>query len=249
VKRVLVTGATGFIGRHCLPLLTARGYETHAVSFRNTLKEAPNDIQWHQVDLMEASQLLKMMKTVEPTHLLHLAWYVVPGKCWNSPENLRWVQTSLDLLQAFSKHGGQRVVIAGTCAEYDWRYSYCSERITPLAPTSLYGSCKHALQIMCEAFSKEMDLSSAWGRIFFLYGPYEHPMRLVSSVICSLLRGEAARCTHGNQLRDYLYVKDVAEAFIMILDNDIQGPVNIASGHPNETQRRRFGPLGCFACS
>jgi nucleoside-diphosphate-sugar epimerase len=96
----------------------------------------------------------------------------------------------------------------------------------------LYGTCKNALQIMLDAFSKDVGLSSAWGRIFFLYGPHEHPMRLVSSVIRSLLMGQPARCTHGNQIRDYLYVKDVAAAFISILESGIQGPVNIASGLP-----------------
>ena len=85
---------------------------------------------------------------------------------------------------------------------------------------------------MFSSFSKQKGLSSAWGRIFFLYGPHEHPVRLVSSVIRSLLLGEPARCSHGNQLRDYLYVGDVAEAFVTIMESDVQGPVNIASGYP-----------------
>lgn len=232
MKRVLLTGATGFIGSHCVRPLGEKGYEIHAVSSKAPPTAGASEVHWHKADLLDSPQILRLMKAVEPTHLLHLAWYVVPGKCWNSEENLRWVQASLILLQAFSQCGGNRVVVAGTCAEYDWRYCYCSEKVTPLAPTTLYGTSKHALQVIVDAFAKESGLSSAWGRIFFLYGPGEHPVRLVSSVIRSLLLGKPARCSHGNQLRDYLCVMDVADAFVALLESDIHGPVNIASGCP-----------------
>lgn len=227
----MLTGATGFIGRHCLPLLLASGYEVHAVSSK-VLEETRSDVHWHQADLLDSGQVLELTGRVQPTHLLHFAWYVVPGKCYSSLENYRWVQASLNLLQTFASQGGRRVVMAGTCAEYDWKYGYCSEQITPLWPATLYGACKHALQIMFDAFTRQTGLSGAWGRIFFLYGPYEHPARLVSSVIRSILQGEPARCSHGNQIRDYLYVQDVADAFVAVLESDVAGPVNIASGYP-----------------
>jgi nucleoside-diphosphate-sugar epimerase len=231
MKRVLLTGATGFIGRYCLPSLLASGYEVHAVSSR--VQQAPqSETHWHQADLLNSEQVLGLMVRVQPTHLLHFAWSVVPGKFYTSLENYRWVQASLNLLQAFGLQRGRRVVMVGTCAEYDWKYGYLSEQITPLSPATLYGACKHALQVMFDAFTRQTGLSGAWGRIFFLYGPYEHPARLVSSVIRSILQGEPARCSHGNQIRDYLYVQDVADAFVALLESDIMGPVNVASGCP-----------------
>lgn len=232
MKRVLLTGATGFIGRHCLSPLMARGYEVHAVSSRPIATGEEGNVHWHQANLLDSLQVAIIMNKVRPSHLLHFAWYTVPGKYWTSVENLRWVQASISLLQEFWQHGGQRVVMAGTCAEYDWLYGYCSESTTPLAQTTLYGICKHSLQLMVSAFAKQQGLSSAWGRIFFLFGPHEHPDRLVAYVIRSLLRGEVARCSHGNQIRDFLYVKDVADAFVALLDSTVSGPVNIASGQP-----------------
>ena len=85
---------------------------------------------------------------------------------------------------------------------------------------------------MVEDFSRRNNIAAVWGRVFFLYGPHEKPGRLVSSVIRSLLHEKEANCSHGRQIRDFLHVADVASAFTAILDSDVTGPVNIASGQP-----------------
>jgi nucleoside-diphosphate-sugar epimerase len=224
-----VTGANGFIGRSALPFLQAADYEIHAVSSQ---VRAAEPIAWHQVNLLDTDAVNSLVAEVRPTHLLHLAWYSKPGAYWTAPDNLLWVQASLRLLESFATNGGRRVVMAGSCAEYDWRYGWCSERVTPLEPSSPYGKCKNGLRSLVAAYCQLSGLSWAWGRIFFLYGPREHPARLVSSVINALLRGQPALCSSGRQLRDFLHVDDVASAFVALLDSEVQQAVNVASGTP-----------------
>jgi nucleoside-diphosphate-sugar epimerase len=230
-ERVLITGATGFIGRQCVPALIGRGYEVHGVSSKQHAGDS-GDVHWHRADLLSADDTGALIERVRPSHLLHLAWYVEHGKFWNSPENFRWVAGSLQLVRAFAEAGGQRAVLAGTCGEYDWSCAHLSEHGTPLVPNTLYGACKHSLQLMVSKYAIQNALSVAWGRVFFLFGPHEHPGRFVPYVVQSLLQGRPALCSHGDQVREFLHVRDVAAAFVAILDSSVDGPVNISSGVP-----------------
>ena len=232
MKKVLLTGATGFIGRAAIPLLLSKGFEVHAVA--RTIPESNElaGLHWHSGDLLDHNTTEKLVAKIKPKYILHFAWYSVPKKYGTSAENIRWVQASLALLQAFVQHGGKRIVMAGTCAEYDWNYGYCSEKVTPCVPDTLYGICKLSLQNMLTSFAMQSGISAAWGRIFFLYGPHEEQSRLVSSVITSLLKKETANCSEGSQLRDFMHVEDVVSAFIALLETNVEGVVNICSGKP-----------------
>lgn len=232
MKRVLLTGAGGFIGRRCVPELLARGYEVHAVVSRGApADDGPPGLRRHAADLLDSRVVSALLGKVGPTHLLHLAWYTEHGKFWTAVENLRWVGASLSLLEAFAAAGGRRVVAAGTCAEYaPTGEAPCSEYETPLKPTTLYGACKHATHVALEAFARQEGLSHAWGRLFFPYGPGEPAARLVPSVARALLAGEPALCTHGRQVRDFIHADDAAAAFVALLDAGAEGAVNIATG-------------------
>ena len=230
-KVVLLTGATGFIGRHAITPLLARGYQVHALSSRPVAerKSLPG-VTWHRADLLVPGQIEPLLAAVAPSHLLHFAWYVEPGKFWSSPENLKWLAASLRLVQAFAEAGGVRAVFAGTCAEYDWSDAHCCLPQTPLRPATLYGATKLSLWLAVERFASVAGVTVAWGRIFSPYGPGGNPMRLVQATIRSLIQGEEALCTHGRQIRDFLYTADIADAFVALLDSSFAGSLDIASG-------------------
>jgi nucleoside-diphosphate-sugar epimerase len=230
VKRILVTGGRGLVGRHAVPALRALGYDVHAIGR-------------HAADLHDAAAVHAVLRRIRPTHLLHLAWITTHDSYLTSPENDRWVDSSLHLVRQFHELGGRRAVLAGTCAEYEWSDGVCNERTTRLAPTSRYGRAKDELRRRLE----DEDVPPfAWGRIFFTFGPGEQPQRLVSSVASSLLRGEPAACTHGKQVRDYLYAGELASAFGALADSNVSGPVNVASGRGVEL-RALLGELAELA--
>jgi nucleoside-diphosphate-sugar epimerase len=237
-KRVLVTGAGGFIGRWSAAPLLGKEFEVHAVLSANARRNIAAELRGstvHVADLLNESDIDALLKRVLPTHLLHFAWIATPGVYWQSPDNDRWLAASRHLLQRFRAHGGVRAVMAGSCVEYDWsKAGVCEERSSPLADEaatriSPYAASKLALQRILAHFAREERMSSAWGRIFFQYGPCEHPDRLVPSVIRHLLMNQEALCTHGRQIRSFLHVADVGAAFASLLDSEIQGPVNIGS--------------------
>lgn len=232
MKRVLVTGLSGFIGRHTIPFLLEKGFEVHGIIPESEPKPTAQNVFWHTADLLDSKQIAKLFEKLKPSHLLHFAWVTAHGAYWTSPENLRWLQNSLELVHSFKTSGGKRIVVAGSCAEYDWQYRYCIENLTPLNPATLYGAAKNSLHDILMAYSHQEYLSTAWGRVFFLYGPYENQSRLVPSVVNALLNHQPAPCTHGNQIRDFLYVEDIASAFVALLDSDLTDAVNIASGKP-----------------
>ena len=232
--RVLITGAGGFIGSHVVRNVLRDGHTVIAVlrpgESGERLSDCLDSVSLFRCDLYDGDAVRKLVAEAQPEKALHLAWYVETGKYWQSRENLDCVRMSLSLAQALAEAGCSRFVGAGTCAEYDWNHGLLTEDATPLRPQSLYGICKNATREILEAFCAQVKMGFAWTRIFLLYGPMESKERLVPYVVLTLLRGEVANCTPGEQMRDFLYVEDAASAIWAVAKSDLCGPVNVGSG-------------------
>jgi nucleoside-diphosphate-sugar epimerase len=227
--RVLVTGASGFIGKHVAVRLQSMGHEVVGVC------RAPSPdllIDWRVADLLAPGAAAALMDEVRPDALLHLAWCTEHGKFWRDPVNLTWVARSCDLIEAATRVGVRRIVIAGTCFEYAFLDGDCDERTTPVENHFLYDTAKDACRRVTEAWCQEKGVSFGWARLFHFYGAGEHPARLVGSIARSLARGEAARCSSGQVLRDYMHVADAGAAVAALVASEATGIVNIASGEP-----------------
>jgi nucleoside-diphosphate-sugar epimerase len=240
-RHVIVTGGLGFIGKEAIAPLIERGFTAHILT--RTITPADKEllktklgesIKLYQVDLHDTKAVSSVIKKIKASHLLHLAWDTRHGIFWNSPDNLDWIVTSKILLQDFIEAGGKRVVAAGTCAEYDWegRDLFLTEGESKLLPLTLYGQSKLAFRKSLNTLSQHYKISSAWGRVFFLFGPREGEKRLVSSAIISLLKEAEFLASAGDQIRDFADSRDVAAGFVALLDSDVTGDVNIASGEP-----------------
>jgi nucleoside-diphosphate-sugar epimerase len=231
--RVLVTGASGFVGRPAAEQLVRSGFEVHAVGRRDPEIAGSS---FHRLDLLGGSDLDPLMARLEPTHLLHLAWVTTPRLLWTTEENLDWLAASVRLLRAFAAAGGRRAVLAGTGAEYSWKESPLDERSTPLLPATAYGQSKASLFQVLDKFSPKLGLSFAWGRVFFPFGPREKAGRLLPDTIRALLERRPVELTDGLQKLDFMYVDDVAAAFVRLLRSDVEGAVNVASGIPRSVR-------------
>lgn len=232
MARVLVTGASGLIGKPAVAALLDQGHEVHAVA--RTIPDAlPDGVTWHVCDLLAPGAAENLAQEVCATHLLHLAWVTEHGEFWNAPQNLRWKDVTQRLIEAFQASGGTRVVVAGSCAEYDWTDlgdGVCREGVTPLKPHTLYGQTKLETYKWLAEFSRKTALSFAWGRVFLLFGEGESPKRLVPSIARALSEGREAKCSSGKQIRDFMDARDVGSAFATLLTSPAEGAVNVASG-------------------
>lgn len=225
---ILMTGANGYIGRPTARALVASGCHVHVMGRTDPQISGTT---FHYVDLLQEMDLRTKIELTGARSLLHLAWSVAPGKFWTDLANCDWVAASLRLFHAFVEVGGQRIVGVGSCAEYDWSASSrMTEDVSPICPATLYGKSKASLWGLLEAVGQQEELSVAWARLFFLYGPREPRGKLVSDAINMLLNGKRLLTTPGLQKRDFIHVDDAGAALAALALSAVTGPVNIASG-------------------
>lgn len=227
---VLITGATGFLGAHCLArvLETAPG-AIHAVA-RSRAAHSSAGVTWHQADLRHATECDALIDRVRPTHVLHCAWVATPGIYSQTPENIDWVTASSALADAFGRSGGKRFVALGSSAEYAPGDAPCKEDVTPILPSTPYGKCKVGFSHVLQAAAQVHGFSAAWGRVFLPYGTGDNPKRLLPSLMAALDAQQEFPASAGGQLRDFTFSTDIADMLTRLLWVDESGAFNIGTG-------------------
>lgn len=223
--RALVTGYSGFIGRHLLPLL-ATDFDIVAIG---RSKPSLPDLAWIKFDLL--SDDLNTLRVTGRDVLIHLAWSLPHGEYWTDSSNALWLQRSLELVRHFLLSGGTRVHITGTCAEYDWSAAMpLNESSSPVIPKGAYGKCKNALHLGCARLCSRFDASLGWYRIFWPYGWDQDDKKFIPGLIHALARGNMTSCLSANLARDYIHVDDVANLIAAAIRSDFSGCLNTGSG-------------------
>jgi|ERR1051325_328052 dTDP-6-deoxy-L-talose 4-dehydrogenase (NAD+) len=230
--KILVTGATGFIGSAFSRLALTRGHSIGGMMlpteniplglnpresmtwFKGTLAQPP----WNELEQFK------------PDACVHFAWIATPGIYLESPENENYFRWSRELIRRVHEFGAQRIVVAGTCIEYRISNQKLSEYKTPIEPTTTYARWKNELRLALEEDSKKNNFKFAWTRVFYPYGVGEHPVRLCSSIIQKLARGETIELKTPNSTKDYIYIEDLASAFLTVLETQFEGTINLGTG-------------------
>jgi nucleoside-diphosphate-sugar epimerase len=234
-KKILLTGATGFVGQHILNTIIKNNFQVIVVV---------REQKYEQVKLIPGidevivtndafSESIEWWTKVckEVDIIIHAAWYLEPGKYINSTLNLDCLTGTLNLAKAAVNAGVKKFVGLGTCFEYDLNAGLISTN-TPLKPTNLYSSTKAATYFTLSNFFKLNSINFLWCRLFYLYGDGEDSRRLVAYVKSKIQSREIVELTSGKQIRDFLDVIDAAKIIVKMASSNLNGPANVCSGVP-----------------
>jgi UDP-glucuronate decarboxylase len=229
MKRVLVTGASGFIGQHVVALLAADPtIEVHTVTLPGVEGERGSERE-HPCDLLDEAAVFALTSSVRPNSCIHLAWNAVAGGQLAGDANTTSLHATFALVRALGAAGCAHFTGVGTGFEYAEKRAPLSET-DPCAPLNLYAACKLAAATVIPHLAASYGMKTAWARLFFLYGPGEATTRLVPSVVQGLLHGEDVDVTAGEQWYDYSHVIDAARGLVALSKGQHQGIYNVASG-------------------
>ena len=238
MKKILLTGASGFIGNYVVSELLKHNIEIFSVQ-RSTNSEKVSNKRIHVIetnDLFSESIEWWEKKCNNIDIVLHLAWFTKSREYLDSYENIHCLTGSLNLARAAVLAGVKRFIGIGTCVEYDLTYQTLSVD-TPLKPSSIYAATKTGLFLNLAQFFKTNSVNFAWCRIFYVYGDSNDTNRFIPFLKSKLELNEEVNLPNGEQIRDFLNVAEVARIISDITLGSKTGPINICSGVPKSIQQ------------
>jgi nucleoside-diphosphate-sugar epimerase len=224
-NRVFILGCSGEVGSRLTFLLVQAGYIVHGVRGTRPCKVNNQNHNCYKIDLLN-SDLTRYLTDFKPNVLIQTAWITDPGIFWESTLNNNWVEVSKKIIQDFEKIGGEYLIVTSTCAEYSWENNQPLSEYSNENPNSNYGHAKFELL----KWVHTRDISFLWTRTFFQFGLNEPSGRLIPSLVDSLLTGNKYLIKNSLDVRDFVYVNDVARILYQLIHNKASGIVNIGSG-------------------
>jgi nucleoside-diphosphate-sugar epimerase len=234
-RRILVTGAGGFVGAATVRAALAEGHKVMALVRRPgsiRLAGLMGDLSVYAVDLSDTAAVSDLLAKLKPEIVIHSAWEGVGGAMRAGDIQFENIRTSLSLADATIAAGASKFVGIGSQAEYGRYDRRITESDLP-QPTMLYGAAKVSACHLTQQRAREADIGFAWLRLFSVYGPGDNPNWLIPSTAAALVKGIAPKCTLGTQKWDYLHIDDVAQGVLAAaITNDATGVFNLSSGEP-----------------
>ena len=257
MKRVLITGGTGFVGSNLARRLVRDGHRVHLVvrpghaTWR--IQPIAGGITLLDADLADGASVERVVAQAQPDWIFHLAAF---GAYPHQTDVETMVQTNVrgtcNLVAAALEVGVEALVNAGSSSEYGYK-DHAPSEAEPLEPNSSYAWAKASATLFCRHAAHQRGAHMPTLRLYSVYGPYEEPGRLLPSLIASGLRGELPPLVDPRVARDYVYVEDVADAFVRAAERRGPDPgavYNVGTGVQTslaeivEVARRRLGVAG-----
>ena len=229
MNHILLTGASGFIGKQVLSVLEKRGHKVRVISRNNEFNETKN------IQLVVTKNFFtetydwyrKVCQEIDV--VIHLAWYVEPGLYLDSEKNIECLIGTINFANAIKDLKIRKFIGVGTCLEYDLKEKYLTTD-TKIIPQSLYAASKASCNYMLRNIFGNSGIEFTWARLFNLYGEGEDGRRLFQYIKNRIEKNEIAYLSCGKKIRDYQHVGQAAVDICNLLERDISPAVNICSG-------------------
>lgn len=234
-KKVLLTGASGFVGKKILKYLLKHKYSIKAVVRDLRIKE---QAEFEQVEFIYTEDIFKEElswweeQISDVDIIVHAAWYSEPGRYLDSLENLNCLKGTLNLAQAVKYSNVKRFVGLGTCFEYDLTADMPLSVKSSLDPKTIYAATKVSAFYNLRELFDESNLNFSWCRLFYMFGDGEDERKLTSYLRSRLSKNLEVELTSGEQIRDFMDVDKVGNSIVQLISLDHSGPINICSGIP-----------------
>lgn len=235
-KTVLITGAGGFIGANLAKTAVSRFKSIHVFVKPTTnlwrIKDILKHMHVHNVDLLKAPSVKRVLQKIKPDVIFHLAahgGYPNQNVFLNVVNNT--INTTVNLLEAVRKLEFKSFVHTGSSSEYGFK-DHPMKETDFLDPTFLYAAAKGSSTLICKSFARTYKKPVVTLRLFSVYGPLEEPTRLIPTVITNTLRRRPISMTSGKEVRDFIHVDDVIDAYYKVAScENVSGEIfNIGTG-------------------
>ena len=227
--RVLITGASGFIGWPVVQNLLDENHKVMALSRKMLIKSDCLDIKWIEADLSDPMTYGDQISSFAPEVVIHLAWQGIPDYSYEmSRLNL---EQSLDLLSFVVGLGScQKILITGSCWEYNRNDGACLETEASF-PKNDFTWAKHALRSWMELECLRKSICFGWLRLFYVYGPRQRESSLIPSIIINLMEGTIPKIQNPSNSNDFVFIDDVVQAISLAVNREFSnGIYNLGSG-------------------
>lgn len=236
--RILITGATGFIGANLAHFFVTEKADVHILLRKSSntwrINSILSKLNKHYCDLTDREDTKRVISEIKPNIILHLAIY---GGYPFQSDSSKMVDTNyigtINLLDACIEEGFDCFINTGSSSEYGIKEKPMKESDL-LEPINIYGATKAAATLYCYALAKKYNLPIFTLRLFSPYGYYEESTRLIPYLIVSMLKNQKIKISSPYAVRDFIFIEDVIDAFIKIIDKKDQVPagtiLNVGSG-------------------